>query len=125
MGATQTKEDETPTSPKSPRVSPVDIASGDVTPVPALFNQITGKINEVLDVLKKDKADDPNRINYTINAVEAIVDNRSQRTEQNLREMAATQQRLEAELAETRKELSEMKSEMMALLQRVVEKVDA
>ena len=28
-------------------------------------------------------------------------------------------------LAETRKELSEMKSEMMALLQRVVEKVDA
>ena len=27
------------------------------------------------------KADDPNRLNYTINAVEAIVDNRSQRTE--------------------------------------------
>ena len=30
---------------------------------------------------KKDKADDPNRLNYTINAVEAIVENRSQRTE--------------------------------------------
>ena len=88
-------------------------------------SSIFEKIKEVLDDAKKDKADDPNRINYTINAVEAIVDNRSQRTEQNLREMAATQQRLEAELAETRKELSEMKSEMMALLQRVVEKVDA
>ena len=36
MGAKQTKEDETPTSPKSPRVSPVDIAS-DETPVPGLF----------------------------------------------------------------------------------------
>ena len=53
------------------------------------------------------------------------MENRSQRTEQNLREMAATQQRLEAELAETRKELSEMKSDMMALLQRVAVKVDA
>ncbi len=75
---------------------------------------------------KKDKADDPNRLNYTINAVEAIVENRSQRTEQNLRvELAATQQRLEAELAATRKELSEMKSEMMALLQRLVAKADA
>ena len=86
---------------------------------------ITESITEALDDLKKDKADDPNRLNYTINAVEAIVENRSQRTEQNLREMAATQQRLEAELAETRKELSEMKSEMMALLQRVATRVDA
>ena len=39
MGAKQTKEDETPTSPKSPRVSPVDIAS-DETPVPALLVQL-------------------------------------------------------------------------------------
>ena len=38
-------------------------------------------ITEALDDAKKDKADDPNRLNYTINAVEAIVDNRSQRTE--------------------------------------------
>ena len=64
MGANQGKEDETPTSPKSLRVAPVDHASGDETPVPAL-------------------------------------------------------------LVATRKELSEMKSEIMALLQRVVEKVDA
>ena len=97
MGAKQTKEDETPTSPKSPRVAPVDITSGGETPVPALFN-------------------------YTINAVDAIVDNRSRRTEQNLRvELAATQQRLEAELAATRKELSDM----MALLERVAAKVKA
>ena len=40
MGAKQTKEDETPTSPKSPRVSPVDHASrGDETPVPALLDK--------------------------------------------------------------------------------------
>ena len=38
-------------------------------------------LTEALDDAKKDKADDPNRLNYTINAVEAIVDNRSQRTE--------------------------------------------
>ena len=50
------------------------------------------------------------------------MENRSQRTEQNLRaELTATQQRLEAELAATRKELSEM----MALLQRVATRVDA
>ena len=42
---------------------------------------ITESITEALDDLKKDKADDPNRLNYTINAVEAIVENRSQRTE--------------------------------------------
>ena len=41
------------------------------------------------------------------------------------KDFSETQHRLEAELAATRKELSEMKSEMMALLQRVVEKVDA
>ena len=83
---------------------------------------IKKRITEALDDLKKDKSDDPNRLNYTINAVEAIVENRSQRTEQNLRaELTATQQRLEAELAATRKELSEM----MALLQRVATRVDA
>ena len=47
-------------------------------------------IADALDDLKKDKADDPNRLNYTINAVEAIVENRSQRTEQNLREAMET-----------------------------------
>jgi hypothetical protein len=64
-------------------------------------------IADALDDLKKDKADDPNRVNYTINAVEAIVDNRTRK--------------LEAELAATRKELSDM----IALLQRVATKVDA
>ena len=48
--------------------------------------------------------DDPNRLNYTINAVAAIVDNRTQK--------------LEAELAATRRELSEMK----AMLQVLVDK---
>ena len=90
---------------------------------------IKKRITEALDDLKKDKSDDPNRLNYTINAVEAIVENRSQRTEQNLRvELAATQQRLEAELAATRKELSETQQQlekMMALLERVAAKVKA
>ena len=55
------------------------------------------KIKEAFADLKKDKADDPNRLNYTINAVEAIVDNRSQRTEQNLRaELAATREKIDA-----------------------------
>ena len=41
MGAKQTKEDETPTSPKSPRVSPVDHASqtGIETSVPAQLDR--------------------------------------------------------------------------------------
>ena len=48
--------------------------------------------------------DDPNRLNYTINAVAAIVDNRTQK--------------LEAELSQTRQELAEMK----AMLQVLVDK---
>ena len=48
--------------------------------------------------------DDPNRLNYTINAVAAIVDNRTQK--------------LEAELAATRRELAEMR----AMLQLLVDK---
>ena len=56
-------------------------------------------ITDALDDLKKDKADDPNRLNYTINAIEAIVDNRSQRTEQNLRtELTATRENMEAKI---------------------------
>ena len=57
---------------------------------------IKKRITEALDDLKKDKSDDPNRLNYTINAVEAIVENRSQRTEQNLRtELAAMEKKID------------------------------
>ena len=60
---------------------------------------ITESITDALDDAKKDKADDPNRLNYTINAVEAIVENRSQRTEQNLRvELTATRENMEAKI---------------------------
>ena len=63
------------------------------------LNEISEKIKEAFADLKKDKADDPNRLNYTINAVEAIVDNRSQRTEQNLRaELTATRENMEAKI---------------------------
>ena len=50
--------------------------------------------------------DDPNRLNYTINAVAAIVDKRTQK--------------LEAELARTRRELAEMKK----MLQRLVDNAE-
>ena len=222
MGAKQTKEDETPTSPKSPSVSPVDIASGGETPVPALValldkeasrgeeapspkseasvtsrdadaasssgesvssyassyatettneshaaartlvlkghtNQVqclaaldggrlasgsanslvptrmlpdyearawdrsrgvwienarlTRMITDALDDLKKDKADDPNRINYTINRVEAIVDNRTRTLEADL---AATREKVES--METK--IDQLASMLQALLDK-------
>ena len=80
-------------------------------------DSIKKSITAALDEAKSDKADDPNRLNYTINAVEAIVENRSQRTEQNLR----------AELTATRNELTETKQQlekMMALLERVAAKLE-
>ena len=80
--------------------------------------RLTKMITDALDEAKNDKADDPNRLNYTINAVEAIVENRSQRTEQNLRaELTATRN----ELAETQQQLEKM----MELLERVAAKVKA
>ena len=83
-------------------------------------DSITKSITEALDEAKSDKADDPNRLNYTINAVEAIVENRSQRTEQNLR----------AELASMREELSDLakvvetQQEVIMLLRRVAAKLE-
>ena len=56
---------------------------------------IKNMITEALDDLTKDKADDPNRLNYTINAVEAIVDNRTKKLEA---ELAATRKNLEAKI---------------------------
>jgi len=67
---------------------------------------ITESITEALDDLKKDKADDPNRLNYTINAIEAIVDHSERRTghridavETELARIAATQQQILALLS--------------------------
>ena len=71
---------------------------------------ITESITEALDDLKNDKADDPNRLNYTINAIEAIVDHSERRTGHRI-------DAVETELAATRKELSEMK----AMLQRLID----
>ena len=50
------------------------------------------------------KADDPNRLNYTINAVEAIVDNRTKK--------------LEAELAVTREKIDNL----TAMIQKLLDK---
>ena len=61
-------------------------------------------ITEALDDAKKDKADDPNRLNYTINAVEAIVDNRTKK--------------LEAELAVTREKIDNL----TAMIQKLLDK---
>ena len=51
-------------------------------------------ITEALDDLTKDKADDPNRLNYTINAVEAIVDNRTKKLEAKIDKLTAMIQKL-------------------------------
>jgi hypothetical protein len=51
-------------------------------------------ITEALDDAKKDKADDPNRLNYTINAVEAIVDNRTRKLEAKIDQLTAMIQKL-------------------------------
>ena len=49
-------------------------------------------ITDALDDAKRDKADDPNRLNYTINAVEAIVENRTRKLEA---ELAATREKID------------------------------
>ena len=61
-------------------------------------------ITEALDDAKKDKADDPNRLNYTINAVEAIVDNRTKK--------------LEAELAATREKIDKLTNMLQAFIDK-------
>ena len=81
---------------------------GETTVKHARLNKM---ITEAHDDLKKDKADDPNRINYTINAVEAIVDNRARTTEKTITA-------LETELAEMRK----TQQEILAKLQTLIEK---
>ena len=70
---------------------------------------ITESITDALDDAKKDKADDLNRLNYTINAVEAIVDHSERRTGHRI-------DAVETELAATRKELSEMKAMLQSLI---------
>ena len=55
---------------------------------------IKNMITEALDDLTKDKADDPNRLNYTINAVEAIVDNRTKKLEAKIDKLTAMIQKL-------------------------------
>ena len=70
---------------------------------------ITESITDALDDAKKDKADDPNRLNYTINAIEAIVDHSERRTGHRI-------DAVETELAEARKELSEMKAMLQSLI---------
>ena len=70
---------------------------------------ITESITDALDDAKKDKTDDLNRLNYTINAVEAIVDHSERRTGHRI-------DAVETELAEARKELSEMKAMLQSLI---------
>ena len=57
-------------------------------------DSITKSITEALNEAKKDKADDPNRLNYTINAVEAIVDNRTRKLEAKIDQLTAMIQKL-------------------------------
>ena len=82
-------------------------------------DSITKSITEALDEAKSDKADDPNRLNYTINAVEAIVENRSQRTEQNLRaELTATRENMEAKIDALEKKIDKLTDMLQKLLEK-------
>ena len=82
-------------------------------------DSIKKSITEALDDAKKDKADDPNRLNYTINAVEAIVDNRSQRTEQNLRaELTATRENMEAKIDAMEKKIDILTEMLQTLIDK-------
>ena len=76
---------------------------------PTKHAKLNKMITEALNDLKKDKADDPNRINYTINAVEAIVDNRARTTEKTITA-------LKAELAEMRKTQQEILAKLQTLI---------
>ncbi len=101
-------------SPSVDEASSPDEASRDEALSPKSDAAVNGDVDDAAYDAKKDKADDPNRINYTINAVEAIVENRTRG--------------LGAELAATRKELSETQQQlekMMELLERVAAKVKA
>ena len=69
MGANQGKEDETPTSPKSPRVSPVDIASGDETPVPALLDK-----QDAVAVTQRELAATRNELSQTQQQLEKMME---------------------------------------------------
>ena len=55
---------------------------------------IKKRVTVALDEAKSDKADDPNRLNYTINAVEAIVDNRTRKLEAKIDQLTAMIQKL-------------------------------
>ena len=102
MGGKPSVIEEAPSSPKSPRVAPV--ASGDETPVPALLKKM---IADTLEELRKNSDDTKQR--NTINAIEAIVDNRSRRTEKTITA-------LEIELAEMRKTQHEIVVMLQTLL---------
>ena len=104
MGGKQSLEETdapaSPRSPTSPRVLPVD---GE-TSMSAVQDKDASRGSDALDDAKKDKSDDPNRLNYTINAVEAIVENRTRK--------------LEAELAATREKIDTL----TAMIQKLLDK---
>ena len=78
---------------------------------------IQKSITEALDDAKNDKADDPNRLNYTINAVEAIVDNRARTTESRIEPIAT-------ELAETREKIDAMEAKIDTLTEMIQKLLD-
>ena len=97
---------------------------------------IKKSITDALDEAKKDKSDDPNRINYLINRVDAAVRYGTQQTDRTIGAMETRTERsietrfaaLETKLAATSKELSKTQQKldkMMVLLERVAAKVKA
>jgi len=120
-GAKQTKEDETPTSPKSPRVAPVDHASGDdETPVPALldkkdFSRDDEELSPKSDGSAKSRHDDTEAASPLDEEPGRAASQRS-----SLLRRLSSIEALEIELAATRKELTATQQEIVALLRSLV-----
>jgi len=72
-------------------------------------DSITESITEALADLKKAKFHDPHRVNYMINRVATIVDHSERQTGHRI-------DAVETELAEARKELSEIKDMLQSLI---------
>ena len=82
---------------------------------------IKWRLKTALDDLKNVKADDPNRINYLINRVDAAVQYGTQRTERNIGEMEKRVQALEASLAKVAAD----QQEIIGMLNRVLANANA
>ena len=73
MGAKQTKDDGTPTSPKSTSIAPVDHASrGDETPVPALLDEKFAALEAKLAATSKELSETQQKLDKMMVLLERV-----------------------------------------------------